>query len=505
MTLRARFQTSRSSPQASAAIQTDTLQRKCSCGNHTVAGGECAECSKDKNLLQRQSADQSLDNAPRPLLQTKLTVGSSSDPLEQEAERVADQLMAAPSHSLVSDSPPQIQRSAGHSPADGLAAPASVDRVLASPGRPLEPALRQDMEQRFGHDFSQVRVHTDSPAAQSARDVNSHAYTKGSAVVFGAGRFAPAAADGRRLLAHELTHVVQQSGADRGSTSIPIQRDVAQYGEFLAPDDLVNKFKDAMNQKFFGNLARVLVDAVYSHPTPYQYISEVFAKVHDWDSDYEDNLGAEFVSQLPKSKLDQMANASDGRQTLTVMYEAIITGDVSKFEREQANKVLMAKARAYKPEDYLLQTRIRQGGKKTRIFPIRFMRVTPGYDYAPPLAELMPNGTIRVKYPVSVMHMDMFQAEVATLSGGFFLGKGEEINPNEIVGIKDYERGGGIQYLPAMALIDYSNQTIHSTAGKIVEVSIFCRDHGNRGRCSGGRRRCSDRSQNDGDMGSAAD
>ena len=94
-------------------------------------------------------------------------------------------------------------------------APASVDRVLASPGRPLEPALRQDMEQRFGHDFSRVRVHSDAAAEQSARDVNANAYTVGHNVVFGAGRFAPGTHEGRRLIAHELTHVVQQSCASR--------------------------------------------------------------------------------------------------------------------------------------------------------------------------------------------------------------------------------------------------------------------------------------------------
>ena len=94
------------------------------------------------------------------------------------------------------------------------AAPASVDHVLASPGRPLEPALRQDMEQRFGHDFSRVRVHSGAAAEQSARDVNAHAYTVGHNIVFGAGRFAPGTHEGRRLIAHELTHVVQQSGAD---------------------------------------------------------------------------------------------------------------------------------------------------------------------------------------------------------------------------------------------------------------------------------------------------
>ena len=94
------------------------------------------------------------------------------------------------------------------------AAPASVDQVLASPGRPLEPALRQDMEQRFGHDFSRVRVHSGAAAEQSAQDVNANAYTVGNNIVFGAGRFAPGTHEGRRLIAHELTHVVQQSGSD---------------------------------------------------------------------------------------------------------------------------------------------------------------------------------------------------------------------------------------------------------------------------------------------------
>ncbi len=121
------------------------LQRKCACGNHTVAGGECAECAKKKSGLQR-----------------KLAIGASNDPLEQEADRVADQVMAAPAHSAVSGAPPRIQRYAGQSTEGADTAPASVDRVLASSGRPLEPALRQDMEQRFGHDFSRVRVHSGS-------------------------------------------------------------------------------------------------------------------------------------------------------------------------------------------------------------------------------------------------------------------------------------------------------------------------------------------------------
>lgn len=92
------------------------------------------------------------------------------------------------------------------------AVPASVDQALASPGRPLESALRQDIEQRFGHDFSRVRVHTGEAAEQSARELNASAYTAGHNIVFGAGRFAPGTHQWRRLIAHELTHVLQQQG-----------------------------------------------------------------------------------------------------------------------------------------------------------------------------------------------------------------------------------------------------------------------------------------------------
>jgi Domain of unknown function (DUF4157) len=177
-------------------VQTGLLQRKCeSCGNHTIAGGKCAECAKNKGGLQR-----------------KLTIGASNDPLEREADRVADQVLAAPAHTAVSNAPPRIQRFTRQTAGQAdMEAPASVDRVLSSPGSPLEPALQQDMGQRFGHDFSRVRLHTSAAAEQSTRDVNAHAYTVGHNIVFGAGRFTPQTHEGRRLIAHELTHVVQQS------------------------------------------------------------------------------------------------------------------------------------------------------------------------------------------------------------------------------------------------------------------------------------------------------
>lgn len=146
-------------------------------------------------------------------LQAKLTIGASNDPLEQEADQVADQVLAAPAHSAVSGAAPRIQRFTGQAAGDAGTVPASVDRVLSGSGSPLDPAIQQDMGQRFGHDFSQVRVHTDFAAKQSAQDINAHAYTVGHNIVFGAGGFAPESHEGRKLIAHELTHVVQQTGA----------------------------------------------------------------------------------------------------------------------------------------------------------------------------------------------------------------------------------------------------------------------------------------------------
>jgi outer membrane protein OmpA-like peptidoglycan-associated protein len=147
-------------------------------------------------------------------LQAKLTVNTPDDIYELEADRIADQVMAAPTHSQVNTAPPHIQlfRSQGD---EGplIDAPNSVDRVLANSGRPLEPELRQDMEHRFGYDFSRVRVHSGAAAEQSAREVSAHAYTVGHNIVFGAGQFAPGTHEGRRLVAHELTHVVQQSNS----------------------------------------------------------------------------------------------------------------------------------------------------------------------------------------------------------------------------------------------------------------------------------------------------
>jgi Domain of unknown function (DUF4157) len=113
-------------------------------------------------------------------------------------------------------------------------APPIVHHVLRSPGRPLDAGTRARFEPRFAHDFSAVRIHADSSAAESARAVAAKAYTVGSHVVFGEGRYAPHTAPGQTLLAHELVHVVQQAHATAPHTGLtvapadgPLEREAA--------------------------------------------------------------------------------------------------------------------------------------------------------------------------------------------------------------------------------------------------------------------------------------
>jgi hypothetical protein len=188
-----------------AAPATGVVQRACACG--ASASGECEEC-----------------NHP-PGLQAKLTIGASNDPLEQEADQVAEQVMRMPDPALQRQTDaaenagelharPLVQRKSFAAQDGGAEPPAAVHEVLRSPGEPLGAAERQYFEPRFGHDFSQVRVHTDALAGESAREVNARAYTVGGNIAFAEGQYSPGTDEGKRLLAHELTHVVQQGSGD---------------------------------------------------------------------------------------------------------------------------------------------------------------------------------------------------------------------------------------------------------------------------------------------------
>ena len=258
--------------QPSSTAAGGVLQRKCACGNHTVAGGECERCLKKANgVLQRASMGaapmnevpyplehllntetqtfmearfehnfsgvQVYHDAP-PIIQYKLTINQPGDRYEQEADHVADRVirMSVPAQDKITPRiEPLIQRQMDDEVEDleeedleeeekplqkkenGSQTldlkPNLVSRIetLHGGGQPLSQEQRMFFEPRFGYDFSQVRIHTSSHAAETASRIGARAYTIGQDVVFGAGQYAPQTSEGQRLLAHELTHVIQQS------------------------------------------------------------------------------------------------------------------------------------------------------------------------------------------------------------------------------------------------------------------------------------------------------
>ena len=196
-----------------------------------------AEGGRGRSRMGNQAAQRLLVDG---IVQAKLTVNQPDDPFEQEADRVADTVvgMSGPTAigaAIIGARPASIQRqcscggsckhckeqaaiqrsatdTGGASESAGVdSAPPSVDHVVRSPGQRLSRESRAFFEPRFGRSFEDVRIHTDSAAAESARDLRALAYTTGRDIVFGEGKFSPETREGRRLIAHELTHVVQQS------------------------------------------------------------------------------------------------------------------------------------------------------------------------------------------------------------------------------------------------------------------------------------------------------
>jgi Domain of unknown function (DUF4157) len=161
MNMRAQNAMKKAAPTARPLTPVGTLQRKCACGGSGGSDAECADCRKKK--LQRSAAG----NGPE-------------------------------------------------------FAPPIVHDVLDSPGQPLDGATRSYFEPRFGHDFGKVRIHADERAGESAQSVNALAYTVGPHIAFAAGQYRPRTASGQQLLAHELTHVVQQQGSSTPPSSLRV-------------------------------------------------------------------------------------------------------------------------------------------------------------------------------------------------------------------------------------------------------------------------------------------
>ena len=364
---------------------TRLLQRKCACGG-TGANGECDGCKQEGVLDGHAKGPDTFDSIPPSVhalnpaarssfdfglsydftripayakapvkIQTTLTVNTPGDVYEQEADRISGQVLASPAHPAVGGAPPHIQRFSGQSNGQMDAVPTSVNQALASPGRPLEPALRQDMEQRFGHDFSRVRVHADTSAAESAQTLSARAYTVGGDIIFAQGQYVPGTSEGKRLLAHELTHVVQQSDRD----DIPVGLDDVIHSPSFSghhtvgtADEVVKRMPRrpatpsavALQRNWEDDLtdkrAHDLNEYVAQNPKPYKHVIEV---IHFSEREQlDDNVAAAFTELQSAAKLEQFAATEEGRDMLDVLYNAMMTGNVTQFETLQSDRILYA-------------------------------------------------------------------------------------------------------------------------------------------------------------------
>lgn len=191
----------------------------------------------DSELSRREalrSEEALYSNGP---LQAKLEVSSPDDPAEKEAERVADEVVRMDAPEADTDERDEESAEEGRTRDDndlGLIRTVPVSRMgstsvsgdseaavqqgVQGDGKPLPAQTRSEFEAKMGADFSDVSVHTNSTADEGARSINAEAYTMGSDIAFAKGNYSPDSREGRKLLAHELTHTVQQGGAKRKKT-----------------------------------------------------------------------------------------------------------------------------------------------------------------------------------------------------------------------------------------------------------------------------------------------
>jgi hypothetical protein len=189
-------------------------QRTFGARSHCACGGGCPRCRTGR---------------PAP---AKLEISQPGDALEGEADRAAEQVLDTPDvherrddHDPNAGAGPRLSRYATGAAQRSVEVPRVVSDILSSPGESLDTATREFMEPRFGHELSHVHIHRDERAGASARAVNARAYTVGAHIVFDHGEYAPSGEAGKRLLAHEVAHVLQQNGGG----ALAVQRREGKY------------------------------------------------------------------------------------------------------------------------------------------------------------------------------------------------------------------------------------------------------------------------------------
>jgi hypothetical protein len=334
---------------APMAFPSATARANQSLQHETAAGPGCTDWSFAKVPLS------SVGWPGAPWLQAKLAVGAVDDPLEREADAAADRVMRMPNPSGVThlqrkcslcqeheeEGHTQLARKESVGAAQSAAvAPAIVHDVLSQPGLPLDPQDRAFFEPRFGRDFSDVRVHTDGLAAQSAEAVNALAYTVGRDVVWGPSRPAASSAMGRRLLAHELAHVVQQTGAkpwqhSRGS------RETGQ--SVLAPRHVQRAPKAPPPPVAGGNILYVgmnnYMPEVAKLDAQYKGTSVSVTKVTVTEGEDKTDVGGTTYDLTDPKGIKAFAASVSSDAKVTAAVEALITGQDSENRDDLAHVI----------------------------------------------------------------------------------------------------------------------------------------------------------------------
>jgi hypothetical protein len=395
----------------------------------------------------------------RPTAFSSIAVNQPGDAYEHEADRAADEVMGGGATKLGSSlsrvslgTPLQrkcacggeceeckkdkiLQREA-HAGTPAAAAPPIVHDVLSGPGRQLDHGVRSFMESRFGYDFGAVRIFHDDAAANSARAVSANAYTVGEKIVFNRGRYAPESTTGRRLLAHELAHVVQQDGGSRGL----LQRDTGEV-ELVEEEPkeidtvLMRAFRaaDAKQWEVAARLANGL--------SPYE-MKFFLGQYKDPELRSYLHIGA--VNAAGVGDKSAIALATEGA------YKAVKQKEAARYARELAKQNGTAPPvedgtpadSAPPPRPLSVQEkkkRCESGETKgLMVFPLRLPRGLWRISVAPISAERSGNDIV-VHQPVNgVLGDPMFHREVKTLPLNTFLG-GVHLAPDDIVRVRLYD------------------------------------------------------------------
>jgi hypothetical protein len=235
-----------------------------------------------------------LSTVPLPgAIQAKLVVGEINDPLEHEADRVADQVVRMSDPELsIARAPAQLSRKCASREGDNAlhrketarhagGGPALVEDVLRAPGESLDLTTRAYFEPRFGRDLGDVRVSADDMAARSAAAVGARAYTVGKRITFAAGQYAPGTSSGRSLLAHELAHVIQQSEGSPATHPAILRRAPDKYLGLTIPQlrKLVSKGDKGATEALYARYEAMRTDQLVKFARGRDLIAQdVYAK-----------------------------------------------------------------------------------------------------------------------------------------------------------------------------------------------------------------------------------